>query len=471
MDDRTSSRGVSRRVLFGAAGAGVVGTGLGAVLGGGTAQAAVRLGIDYSWGRPRPSRIAEAGYTFVCRYVSWSTTGKNLTRSEADALRAAGLDIVVNWEYSADEALDGYAKGASNAQEAVRQAAACGMPSDRPIYFSVDFDATSGQQAAINSYFDGVASVIGRSRVGAYGGYHVIKRLFDAGKITWGWQTYAWSDGLWDSRAGLRQVQNGITVDGADCDKNEARKVDFGQWGANPIGPVNIYGILDDGRLTYTQVDAATGERVVGANLSTVKLGFTPKAMAALNFNTLVVASTSGELYRVDVVSNKAEVVYGKTRFADSGWAYDHLAYDGSGRLFGIAGGLLRRIDVTVGTHSFRVDNSVVIDTGFALKTLTTTGPDRILGTTAAGKLLWYQINGANDWNQYVLRPATWDVFENLVCAGGGVYLAQRPEGSMFHYVDRNPGDGLGDDISAARPVDTTGWAQKLLSAQPGTVS
>ncbi|NUT23546.1 MAG: DUF1906 domain-containing protein, partial [Hamadaea sp.] len=223
---------ISRRALLGAAGATVFGAATGLSLAA-PAHAATRKGIDYSWGRPDPSAIVAAGYSFVCRYVSWSTSGKNLTRTEAEALRAAGLDIVTNWEYSANEALNGYSAGVANAKEAHRQAIACGMPANRPIYFSVDFDATEAQQSAINSYFDGVASVLGRSRTGAYGGYYVIDRLFDAGKITWGWQTYAWSGGSWDSRAQLRQVQNGITVDGADCDRNEARATDFGQWGAN----------------------------------------------------------------------------------------------------------------------------------------------------------------------------------------------------------------------------------------------
>ena len=63
-----------------------------------------------------------------------------------------------------------------------------------------------------------------------------VQRLFNAGKITWGWQTYAWSGGQWDSRAQLRQVQNGMTVDGAACDRDEAWASDFGQWGASGTG-------------------------------------------------------------------------------------------------------------------------------------------------------------------------------------------------------------------------------------------
>lgn len=188
-------------------------------------------GIDYAWDGPSPALVAASGYSFACRYLSYDTTGKNLTAGEAQALHAAGVDTVSNWEYAADAALGGYSQGVTDAQNAAAQHEQCGGPPDRPIYFSVDFDATEAQQAAINSYMDGVASVIGRNRAGAYGDYYVVKRLFDAGKITWGWQTYAWSGGQWDDRAQLRQVQNDITVGGASVDLNQAMADDFGQWG------------------------------------------------------------------------------------------------------------------------------------------------------------------------------------------------------------------------------------------------
>jgi hypothetical protein len=200
-----------------------------------------RYGVDYAWARPSASHLKSEGYTFVARYLSYDTTGKNLTAGEVSALKAAGIDIVANWEWGADDALDGFNRGVEHAKAADKQAAALGMPSDRPIYFSCDFDATPGQQAAIDAYMDGVASVIGRSRTGAYGGYYVIKRLFDHGKITWGWQTYAWSGGQWDSRAQVRQIQNGI--EGGQLDKDEAVAADFGQWshssggGGNPTPP------------------------------------------------------------------------------------------------------------------------------------------------------------------------------------------------------------------------------------------
>jgi hypothetical protein len=193
-----------------------------------------RLGVDYAFDRPTsPAAVRAAGYSFACRYLGGSKS-KDLTKAEADDLIAAGLDIVCNWENSASAALSGRAQGVKDAQQALAQATAAGMPTTRPIYFSVDFDASAAQQPAINAYFDGVASVLGHSRTGAYGGYYVIQRLFDAGKIAWGWQTYAWSGGHWDSRAQMRQEQNGILVAGADSDKDEAMATDFGQWGATP---------------------------------------------------------------------------------------------------------------------------------------------------------------------------------------------------------------------------------------------
>lgn len=207
-------------------------------------------GVDYAWSRPSsPQALHAAGYSFVARYLSWDTTGKNLSASEAQSLFAAGIDVVANWEWNADDALSGYSKGVDDATEAQTLAQQCGMPADRPIYFSVDFDATPGQQAAIDSYFDGVASVIGQARAGAYGGYYVIQRLFDDGKIAWGWQTYAWSGGQWDSRAQLRQIENGVTVAGASCDIDQAVANDFGQWG--PGAPSTTSSSSPEGTQAY----------------------------------------------------------------------------------------------------------------------------------------------------------------------------------------------------------------------------
>lgn len=190
-------------------------------------------GLDFAWSKPSVSAILAGGYRFVCRYLSWDTTGKNLTYAEAQSYLSNGIGVVSNWEYSANAAANGRGQGVSDATEGARQHTSCGGPPDAPIYFSVDFDVPSSQYGAVASYFDGVASVIGLARTGAYGGYPIINYLFNNGRITYGWQTFAWSSGRWDGRAQLRQVQNGITVGGADCDHDVSMVDNFGQWGAD----------------------------------------------------------------------------------------------------------------------------------------------------------------------------------------------------------------------------------------------
>lgn len=192
------------------------------------------FGIDYAWAHPSPSAIKAAGYDFACRYFS-RDTAKNLTADEALALTAVGVSVVGNWEMAPQAALKGKAQGIADARDALAEAEACGMPDHRPIYFSVDFDASEAQQAAINDYFTGVASVLTLGRTGAYGGYWPLSRLFNAKLITYGWQTYAWSGGHWDGRAQLRQIQNGIKVGGVDCDRNQAMVADYGQWNLGHI--------------------------------------------------------------------------------------------------------------------------------------------------------------------------------------------------------------------------------------------
>jgi len=191
-------------------------------------------GVDYSWYRPAPSSLVASGYHYAIRYSSYEP-GKNLSLGEEQGLIGAGLDVVLVWEDGAENSLSGYNQGASDATTAQAQMTADGAPAGRPIYFCIDFDASAGQAAVINSYFDGVASVLGRNRTGAYGGYYIINELLNAGKITWAFQTYAWSSGAWDSRAQIRQIQNGIAS--GEMDLDEALATDYGQWGPGTAPP------------------------------------------------------------------------------------------------------------------------------------------------------------------------------------------------------------------------------------------
>lgn len=197
------------------------------------------FGVDYAWGRPSVTSLKNAGVIFVCRYLSHDTTGKTLDHAEAVRLSNAGIWVVVVWEDTARRALAGWDAGVQDAKEAAKQAKAAGMPPDRPIFFAVDFDASAGQQAAINAYLDGAASVITKKRTGIYGGYNPVKRALDGEHCTWAWQTYAWSGGKWDPRAQIQQYLNDQTIGGVGLDHNRTTKSDYGQWkvGVTPTPP------------------------------------------------------------------------------------------------------------------------------------------------------------------------------------------------------------------------------------------
>jgi glycoside hydrolase-like protein len=224
------------------------------------AESALRKGVDYDWTRPMVADLTSDADTFAARYVGRNMTGKNIDKGEADGLIAAAIDIVLVSEYGAMDALQGQQRGHDDAVIAEGQAKAVGMPATRPIYFAVDFDAQPTDDSAIHAYLDGAASVLGKSRVGLYSGYGPIKRAFDAGKIAYGWQTYAWSGGQWDARAQLRQTLNGISVGGSSgcCDRDEATADDFGQWGKTSPPPPDMAQI-GGADLAGGQGDAATG--------------------------------------------------------------------------------------------------------------------------------------------------------------------------------------------------------------------
>ncbi len=244
--------------------------------------------LDYSFSRPEVARMVREGYEGVLRYIS-PNAPKNLSISERDALRAAGLAIGLVWEWYAERALEGRAAGRADAQAALAQANALGFPADRPIYLAIDWDARPDQQQAINDYIDGAVEVGGKRFRAAYGGYWVIKRLFDAGKIDWGWQTYAWSGGNWDNRAQLRQVLNGQW--GGQVDFNESTKDDWGQWKAD--APVN-------------QQPQAPSQPVASGDTYTVKAGDTLSGIAA-RYGT-----TYQELARINNIANPNVIFVGQ---------------------------------------------------------------------------------------------------------------------------------------------------------------
>lgn len=179
-------------------------------------------GLDFAWSKPPASVTHAAGFKYVSRYLSWLPNGKCIDHAEAQSTLANGVDIFLNWEFASTDQLGGANYGVIQAKEACRQAKALGYPAGATLFYSGDFDEAPSQAATVAAYVSAARAVTHDFgyRIGEYGGYYIVKRLFDAGLIDDGWQAYAWSGGQWDKRASLRQVQNGYPFHGYDVDRN-----------------------------------------------------------------------------------------------------------------------------------------------------------------------------------------------------------------------------------------------------------
>ena len=187
------------------------------------------LGVDYSAGVPSVASLKAAGVAYVCRYISPGTRRKDLTRAEADTMRAAGIGVVTVYEDTVGDARAGRDGGRANAAFARDELARLGAPPGAPCYFAVDYDARGELDTAL-AYIRGAADVLGRARTGVYGSFYVVSACLDTGVCRFGWQTLAWSDRQWDPRAHLQQHLGQTTIGGVLCDRDYATQPDYGQW-------------------------------------------------------------------------------------------------------------------------------------------------------------------------------------------------------------------------------------------------
>ena len=231
---------------------------------------------------------------------------------------------------------------------------------------------------------------------------------------------------------------------------------------------VSVYGAMTDGRLTYSTINSVTGNRSTTV-VSTDTIGFVPVAMATLNFNTILVTSPDAGLYRIDVGTNNTSLQFTVSDRIEGGWTHQMLTYDGHGHLYGIAGGTLMSYLVSrPKPGADQIGQRHEIGGGFALNNLTATGDDWLLGVSTSGELRSYHINASYEWSGATIA-SRWSAFDQLVSPGYGLYYGRTAAGAMYHYFDHNPYDLNGDDLQyfTNDPVDTRGWTQKLLSAQP----
>ena len=183
--------------------------------------------VDYAWGyHPGHAKaLAKAGVTGVLRYCS-RDPNKDISSFEVKELKAAGIQIGLVYETSADWMLGGYARGVTAGTEALLRAKKAGL-TPGILYLGADFDVSAAQQSNIDDAIRGGNTVVS---CGIYGGYNTVKRALDSGATVHAWQTSAWSHNLWDQRAVLQQYSNGHIISGLAVDYNRAVSTNWGQW-------------------------------------------------------------------------------------------------------------------------------------------------------------------------------------------------------------------------------------------------
>ncbi len=201
--------------------------------------------LDFSAALIEPEAIRSAGYAGVVGYFSESRPGANfgakpLRRDYCDRLRAAGLEIVSNYQYGKGATADwrgGYDAGVRHAEIALRLHVEAGAPARRPIYAPVDDNPTLDEwNDLIAPFLRGWASVIGPEWTGVYCNARCINWALEDGVGQWFWQ-HNWSGDPsingHHPAAHLHQIEiDKRSVGGVGVDVNDVLKPDYGQWSA-----------------------------------------------------------------------------------------------------------------------------------------------------------------------------------------------------------------------------------------------
>lgn len=225
--------------------------------------------IDYSDARPDPKALAKAGIKVVARYLYDSAKG--LTDSERQALHAAGIAVLLNYEAYSGDALLGAAKGKTAGQDARSFAKQLGAPKGTPIYYSVDQQIlTDAQMSAVLAYLEAADDSNYPSRV--YGQASVVDAWYRKTKRP-GWQTVAWSNGRISDHACFYQYEINQTWHGSAVDYDEIRKLDkLGAWSPEGHQPDDGDLEVDGVKISKEKFDEMVNEQVKQA-LHAVLLG------------------------------------------------------------------------------------------------------------------------------------------------------------------------------------------------------
>lgn len=249
-----------------------------------------------------PATLLAADITGVCRYLSWPRwwAGQNhnydnpkiIQKTEYDRLTNNGIQVILNWEYDAQDWLGGR-QGAGNAHgvQAVSMAKALGYPAGSVIVGSADFDMTRNQwDSDGKTYWIEFRDTIqaGGYTAGAYGPYDVLEWVSGVGGCALYWQagmSYGWSGGrnknvhpnthlfqAWHQTVGGQDVDiNKIiaSISGGVPDMQQDETMTSSRSGPHSVGDVMLRTLDDidlDIKPAIMRIDDALKTGITGLN-------------------------------------------------------------------------------------------------------------------------------------------------------------------------------------------------------------
>lgn len=164
----------------------------------------------------RLQTLKNNNYTFVGRYIAGTYA---ITASEKTTITGGGLYIVSLFEKGSPTSSSYFttSKGTSDANDAIAAASAIGQPSNTPIYFAVDYDASDNDiSGPIKNYLQAVKAAFTAQgntyKLGLYGSGAVLSYYENTYTFTWmagstGWRGYNTYTGY-----KLKQYDNNTTI-------------------------------------------------------------------------------------------------------------------------------------------------------------------------------------------------------------------------------------------------------------------
>ena len=191
--------------------------------------------IDYAygWTPAHTATFKRAGVRVVLRYVGIPSNPKCIGPAELRSLQAAGLGTGFVYESTALWMLGGATAGAGAAHRSIDYLTKVGGPARPFLYLAADFDVSPSQMGAVLDCLRGAAQVLGAGNVGIYGGLNACSAALARKLAAKAWQTVAWSHGVTEFRACLRQVLGQRWGNlGLAYDTDEMYAANVGQWPA-----------------------------------------------------------------------------------------------------------------------------------------------------------------------------------------------------------------------------------------------